>query len=175
MCSHYANGDLPVIQWGKGDRLVPKGLFVGNALVEIVHIVAHLVKLNELGFWTFSSQPWSSVENPRGSKQEQLEYVAGMIHPTTFAYLEERLAQEHPDIRWSSSVEPTCLPTSRNDGACCWYGLMAPDAYVERFGDVDIAMRLVCVKFVNVNWMKQDDYLFTTLVGLLMEYDNTHE
>ncbi len=137
---------------------------------ETQYISSYLIELNKLGFTTYSSQPWSTLENKRGYRPYQLEYVAGLLDSSISEKLRFVLAKDHPNILWSTPELPICIPVGREiDGSVItrgWGGKMCKDTYLRTFSRKEINL-MTCVELIHCDWTRHDDYLFKSLVGLL--------
>jgi hypothetical protein len=143
-------------------------------LRETGYIHDYLIELNALRFHTFSSQPWSTPDKPRGVRPYQLEYVAGLMTPGLLDRLEAQLKAEHPTIVLTEPGQEDILASKNADGSpgvYSWGGRMANELYLERFS-MEAIQGLAVVEFVHTDWERHDDYLFKTLTSILKTLAN---
>ena len=143
----------------------------GN-MKETVQIHHFLKNLNDLGFMTFSSQPWSSLENQRGIWPLQIEYVAGLLDSDVYENLERRLEESHPNIIWSTPEIPVFVPVSRDKNGSVkmrgWGGRMSEETYLEKLTPQKLK-NMKCVQIIHFDWTCRKDYLFLVLIDILKE------
>ena len=139
---------------------------------ETVVIHQFLEKLNDLGFITFSSQPWSSLKNPRGVWLLQIEYVAGLLDSGVYDELKRRLEKSHPNIIWSTPELPVAVPVTKDKNGSVinrgWGGLMCKEAYLQKL-TLEKIESMKCVELIHFDWTCREDYLFPVLIDILEE------
>ena len=130
-------------------------------LAETRHIHEYLIHLNELGFYTFSSQPWSSKETPRGARVEQLEYVAGLIDPLALAYVGMRIDVLCPTIRFTTPSRPRALSP---------YRLTPAHRFVHngRVGSAEVVRPWIGIRYQAINEDLAAEYRLPVTRGLFI-------